>query len=95
MPLSIVNGKFILKLTVRETVVLGLIATGLSDREIASELAFSLSTARKHRENLLNKFGFRKSTQLVIRYFVLFPDVLKKTASRVVTTRSRRVNARS
>ncbi|WP_161785047.1 response regulator transcription factor [Burkholderia pyrrocinia] len=83
-----------MKLTTRETVVLGLVAKGLTDREIAAELVFSVSTARKHRENLLNKFGVRKSAQLTIRYFILFPDVLKKTAPRVVPTRSRRANAR-
>ncbi|BAX61815.1 hypothetical protein BSFP_046820 [Burkholderia stabilis] len=75
--------------------MLGLVAKGLTDREIAAELAFSVSTARKHRENLLNKFGFRKSAQLTVSYFILFPDVLKKTTPRVVPTRSRRANARS
>ncbi|WP_197706772.1 response regulator transcription factor [Burkholderia stabilis] len=84
-----------MKLTTREAVVLGLVAKGLTDREIAAELAFSVSTARKHRENLLNKFGFRKSAQLTVSYFILFPDVLKKTTPRVVPTRSRRANARS
>ncbi|WP_175974910.1 LuxR C-terminal-related transcriptional regulator [Burkholderia sp. BCC1047] len=84
-----------MKLTARETVVLGLISRGLTDREIAAELSVSLYTARKHRENLLDKFGVRKSAELTMRYFALFPDVLKKTVSRVVLTRSRRANARS
>ncbi|MCA8271349.1 LuxR C-terminal-related transcriptional regulator [Burkholderia sp. AU30280] len=84
-----------MKLTARETVVLGLIAQGLTDREIAIELAISVYTARKHRENLLDKFGFMKSAQLTMRYFILFPDVLKKTVSNAVPTRSRRANARS
>ncbi|CAB3746272.1 hypothetical protein LMG29660_00151 [Burkholderia puraquae] len=84
-----------MKLTAREIVVLGLIAQGLTDREIAVELAVSVYTARKHRENLLNKFGFKKSAQLTMRYFILFPDVLKKTVFSVVLTRSRRANARS
>ncbi len=75
--------------------MLGLISRGLTDREIAVELAVSVYTARKHRENLLDKFGVRKSAELAMRYFALFPDVLKKTVFRVVLTRSRRANARS
>ncbi|BBA39464.1 MULTISPECIES: response regulator transcription factor [Burkholderia] len=84
-----------MKLTTRETVVLGLISRGLTDREIAAELSVSVYTARKHRENLLNKFGFRKSAELTMRYFALFPDVLKKTVFGIVPTRSRRANAKS
>lgn len=60
-----------MRLTAREQTVFGLIAQGLSDRQVAAELAVSLSTARKHRENLLSKFQVRKSTQLVARYFLL------------------------
>lgn len=61
-------------LTLREQTVLGLIAHGLSDRQIAMQLAISLSTARKHRENLLSKFHVRKSAQLVAHYFAFGPS---------------------
>ncbi|AZQ54247.1 response regulator transcription factor [Burkholderia cenocepacia] len=84
-----------LKLTARETVVLSLISRGLTDREIAAELSVSVHTTRKHRENILNKFGVRKSAELTMRYFTLFPDVLKKTVLSLILTRSRRANARS
>lgn len=68
-----------MKLTQRENVVLGLIAEGFTDREIADQLSFSISTARKHRENVLGKFQFRKSSQLVMQYFILNAEALKKT----------------
>jgi DNA-binding NarL/FixJ family response regulator len=63
----------------REEAVLALIAQGFTDRQIAAQLAFAVSTARKHRENLLAKCGARKSAQLVVHYLVAHPDVLKKT----------------
>ncbi|PMS10912.1 helix-turn-helix transcriptional regulator [Trinickia caryophylli] len=64
--------------TSREETVLALIAQGMTDREIAAQLSFSISTARKHREALLAKFHARKSAQLVSRYFVRYPHALKK-----------------
>ncbi|TDY45401.1 regulatory LuxR family protein [Paraburkholderia rhizosphaerae] len=67
-----------MNLTRRETGVLSLIAQGMTDREIARQLEFSFSTARKYRENLLAKSGLKKSSQLVVKYFVLFPDALKQ-----------------
>lgn len=66
-------------LTRREHAVLALIARGHTDREIAGQLAFSLSSARKHRENLLAKFQAGKSTQLVVHYLALDGAALKKT----------------
>lgn len=60
-----------MKITDREHVVLALIARGLTDREIATELGFADSTARKHRENLLAKFQVSKSSLLVLRYLGL------------------------
>ena len=68
--------------TTREGTVLALIAEGLTDREIAARLAFSLSTARKHREALLAKFGATKSAQLVRRYFVSCSNSIKKSRVR-------------
>lgn len=72
-----------MKLTHREAEVFGLIASGLTDREIADRLFVSLTTARKHRENVLAKLGCTKSAQLVVRYFALSPDALKKTTAHV------------
>ncbi|QDQ28376.1 hypothetical protein FNU76_19585 [Chitinimonas arctica] len=66
-------------LTPREQTVLALIARGHTDRDIAERLSFSLSTARKHRENLLLKFHAGKSTRLVIQYFAIYGVALKKT----------------
>lgn len=55
-------------LTAREMEALSLIARGFTDREIAVLLAVSLSTARKHRENVQRKLGLRKASQLTIYY---------------------------
>lgn len=55
-------------LSARETQALSLIARGFSDRDIAALLDISLSTARKHRENLQRKLELRKSTQLTVYY---------------------------
>jgi DNA-binding NarL/FixJ family response regulator len=80
------------KLTERESVVFDLIAKGLTDREIADRLCVSIWTARKHRENLLEKFHFCKSTQLVIEYFSFHPDALKKTTRRATRIPARPVS---
>lgn len=66
-------------LTCREQTVLALIARGHTDREIAEELSFSPSTARKHRENLLAKFQVTKSTQLLAHFFAGPGAALKKS----------------
>ncbi|WP_254699849.1 response regulator transcription factor [Trinickia violacea] len=83
-----------MKLTQRENVVLGLIAEGFTDREIAEQLSFSISTARKHRENVLGKFQFRKSSQLVIQYFILNAEALKKTIPGTLPTLARFANVK-
>ena len=62
-------------LTTREIQALELIARGLTDRDIATALAISLSTAHKHRENLQRKLGLHKSAQLVIYYFERFGEL--------------------
>jgi DNA-binding CsgD family transcriptional regulator len=66
-------------LTLREKDVLALIAQGFTDRQIAMQLTFAVSTARKHRENLLLKFSVTKSVHLVAQYLSDQPDLLKKT----------------
>lgn len=55
-------------LTAREKEALSLVARGFTDREIAELLAISLSTARKHRENVQRKLDLHKSAQLTVHY---------------------------
>jgi DNA-binding NarL/FixJ family response regulator len=59
-------------LTSRELQALSLIARGCTDRDISIQLLISLSTARKHRENLHRKLALNKSTQLAIYYLQTF-----------------------
>ena len=50
-------------LTAREREVLALIARGLTNREIASDLVISEHTARNHVTSILNKLGFSRRAQ--------------------------------
>lgn len=52
------------KLTRREREVSGLIAAGLTNREIASRLSISTRTVEGHVENLLIKLGYRSRVQI-------------------------------
>ncbi len=49
----------------RERQVLSLIVEGLSNKEIAARLHISIRTAQKHRENIMEKVGVHKATELV------------------------------
>jgi LuxR family maltose regulon positive regulatory protein len=51
----------------RELEILQLIASGLSNREIAAELFIALSTVKWHINNLYSKLGVHSRTQAVVR----------------------------
>ena len=54
-------------LTQREAEVLGLLAAGLSNREIAEQLVLSEGTIKTHAHNLYGKLGVNSRTQAIVR----------------------------
>jgi LuxR family maltose regulon positive regulatory protein len=54
-------------LTERELEILGLIAEGLSNREVAQQLFLSLSTVKVHTHNIYGKLGVNSRTQAIAR----------------------------
>jgi NarL family two-component system response regulator LiaR len=54
-----------LEITPRELEILGLIASGLSNREIAGKLFVSENTVKTHSARLFDKLGARRRTQAV------------------------------
>ncbi len=52
-------------ITSREKEVLGLVAEGLTNNEIAQQLFISPTTVETHRKSLLNKFGAKNTASLV------------------------------
>jgi len=54
-------------LTGRELEVLGLLATGMANKQIAKELVVTLETAKKHVSHILGKLGAANRTQAVAR----------------------------
>jgi len=63
-PLSSASGE---RPTDRELAVLGLAANGLSNKEIAAELALSLPTVKAHLVNIFNKTGVGSRTEAVLQ----------------------------
>lgn len=53
-----------LALTLREREVAGLVAQGLTNKEIAEQLVISERTAETHVEQIRNKLGFRSRAQI-------------------------------
>ena len=51
-------------LTLREREVAALIARGLTNRDIASQLVVTARTAETHVQNILNKLGFTSRSQI-------------------------------
>lgn len=48
----------------RERQVAGLIASGLTNAQVATALDISIKTVEKHRDNLHKKYGFRNTADL-------------------------------
>jgi DNA-binding NarL/FixJ family response regulator len=59
----------ITRLTSRETEVLQLVAEGHANKQVAAELAISIKTVEKHRENLMVKLGIHDTAGLT-RYAI-------------------------
>lgn len=53
------------RLTVKERMVLSLVSSGLTTKEIAGELSISPHTVESHRKSLLRKCGAKNSAELV------------------------------
>ncbi len=64
LPVTDVAGE---RLTQREREVIGLLAAGLSNKDIARQLGISEHTAKFHVNSILQKFGAQKRVEAVVR----------------------------
>jgi two-component system, NarL family, nitrate/nitrite response regulator NarL len=67
-------------LTVREQEVVGLVARGLSNKEIAARLSIEVATVKNHVYNVYRKLNIRRRSQLSARLF----DLRRRDAERAI-----------
>jgi ATP/maltotriose-dependent transcriptional regulator MalT len=61
------SGRSVPSLSGREREVLGHVVAGRTNRQIAQELHFSLSTVKRHLERINHKLGVSDRTQAVVK----------------------------
>jgi LuxR family maltose regulon positive regulatory protein len=66
-PITLESGEIIEPLSQRETEVLGLVAEGLSNQQIADRLVISLGTVKAHTSNIYRKLDVNNRTQAIAR----------------------------
>ena len=61
------ENKYVEKLHLREMEILGLIARGMRDREIAAELGISVHTVHAHINSIFRKLGVKSRTEALVQ----------------------------
>jgi DNA-binding CsgD family transcriptional regulator len=69
-PADVVTPPELPPLTPRESQVAGLVARGLSNKQIAAELVIARRTAESHIENILAKLGFTSRSEIAVWHAV-------------------------
>ena len=62
---DVIEQPLLTPLSARELEVLGLIAAGRSNKEIAAELVIAIGTVKRHTVNIFNKLDVKNRTQAV------------------------------